>query len=137
MLASALLLASLAAAQPQTAPVSGQTNSGQRRRSGGRGSGSGAGQSEGPDLDAAARRVLPCPKGFVAEQTGGAHLSVTDKEKKKAKKARASKKGAVDDGEEPAPKKRTLSRRCVPASSSKSAPADDEPRRSASEVLRE
>ncbi len=131
--ALALFLAVGASAQPQNAPAAAPAKSAPARKTSGK---SRPSAEEGPDLDAAARRQLACPKGFIAETTGGPHLTVSDKEKK-PKKARAVKKGSLDDGESPGPAKRTLSRRCVPVKKTKADKPDDEPRRSAEEVLRE
>ena len=93
--------------------------------------------SEGPDLDAAARRELQCPKGFVPEKTGGPHLVVADKPQKKAKGRKKAK--GVDDDAKVGAKTRTLSRRCVPAESltKQGAGDDNKDRRTAAEALRD
>lgn len=94
--------------------------------------------SEGPDLDAAARREIQCPKGFVAEKAAGPHLVVPDKPQKKAPKGRKRAKAADDDAKGAA-KTRTLARRCVPDGSLAKPAADDgaKDRRTAAEALRD
>lgn len=97
-----------------------------------------ASSSEGPDLDAAARRELQCPKGFVAEKADGPHLVLTDDISKKAAKGRRKRK-ADRGGANAKTKTRTLSRRCVPAASLAKPAADDgaKARRTAAEALRD
>jgi hypothetical protein len=108
----AALLASPALSQPQTAPSEAAPA---KKSSANRHHGKAAASSEeGPDLDAAAKREIPCPKGFVAEKSDGPHLTLTDKDKAEKTHKRRSKKMKGDEDETPAPKKHTLSRRCVP-----------------------
>ena len=90
-----------------------------------------ASTSDGPDLDAAARREIQCPKGFVPEKSAGPHLVVADKTQKKAAKGRKKAKGGA--------KTHTLSRRCVPDPSLAKPAANDDAksRRTAAEALRD
>ncbi|HXT02043.1 MAG TPA: hypothetical protein VN915_15310 [Elusimicrobiota bacterium] len=102
-----------------------------------KGSKASSSSSEGPDLDAAARREIQCPKGFVPEKTSGPHLVVTDKAQRKAKGKKKAK--FADDDAKSGGKTRTLARRCVPAESlAKPAAGDDnKDRRTAAEALRD
>jgi len=90
--------------------------------------------SEGPDLDAAARRELQCPKGTIPEKSDGPHLVVADKPQKKTVKGR--KKDKAGDSKA---RTHTLARRCVPDPSLAKPSADDgtKDRRTAAEALRD
>jgi hypothetical protein len=110
LVCAAVLFAPAARAQPQAAPAAPAKKSAAKSRGK-----AAASATEGPDLDAAAGREIPCPKGFVAERTAGPHLTLAPKEKsKKPGGRRGKKKGDSDSDEKAPPKKRALSRRCVP-----------------------